>query len=94
MDNKWINFEDELPTLEEETVLVCFGKFGGSLGTVRVETLFWDINGKPYYVEQGATHWHRLPDPPEPPEGKKRKSFSEIGQELLDAIKPPKLQHG
>lgn len=69
----WIDCNDELPKLKDDSVLVHFDN--GAIEAVHIEDYFKDItngmdaNGKQlytkWYLNQGVSHWVPLPAPPE-----------------------------
>jgi hypothetical protein len=72
--NDWINVEDRLPELKDDSVLGYFAD-NGSIETIHIEDYFKDITdgfdekGKQlytkWYLHQRVTYWMPLPPPPE-----------------------------
>ena len=70
---EWINCNDRLPELKDDSVLVYFSKTG-SIETVHIEDYFKDITAghddqgrqalTKWYTWQGVTHWMPLPEAP------------------------------
>jgi hypothetical protein len=68
---EWVDVNDRLPQLKDDSVLVYFDN--GGIDMVHIEDYFGDItsgviDGKQtytkWYLSQGVTHWMPLPEPP------------------------------